>query len=213
MGKRVAVSIGFLGLLSIAVGFINWSTWMPKVEWGQAGYGACLWSSTYAVPIAPDLFRGDPDHIPCHTSAHILNGIGALLFLLAGIVAFVTSQPDKVVSAPPPYDVAKWNALLQYDADIKRIYDALVPFGRKYVDEFAQAFMALNDKNYLPQIVEQIVATAKSDAARGFVAEGQFNSIRWRKHPDGTLEGKVDGRWTAIASINELGGYTPSSGA
>lgn len=166
MGKRLAVSLIVLGILSFVAGFTNWSNMMPEAQHMQNGYKACLWSSTYRVPIVSDFFLGDQNHIPCRTMAPILNGIGSVLFLLAGVVAFVGSpQPEKLTPAPPSYDLAKWNALVQYDADIKRIFDALAPFGQKYVDEFAQAFMALNDKNYLPQIVETILATAKSDAS------------------------------------------------
>ena len=97
----------------------------------------------------------------------------ALLVIVAvaiGIIAQIVSsfgglQPPPPVTEPAAYDFVRWNALVQYDADIKRIVDALTPFGQKYVDEFARAFMALNDKSYLPQIIENILATAKADAA------------------------------------------------
>jgi hypothetical protein len=63
------------------------------------------------------------------------------------------------------YDQAKWNALAQYDPDIARIVKVLTPYGQKYVDELAAAYLALNDKSYLPMIIQKILATAKQDAA------------------------------------------------
>jgi hypothetical protein len=63
------------------------------------------------------------------------------------------------------YDYAKWNALVQYDSDIARLTKVLTPYGQKYVDELATAYLALNDKAYLPMIVQKILATAKQDAA------------------------------------------------
>jgi hypothetical protein len=64
-----------------------------------------------------------------------------------------------------PYDEAKWEALVRYDTDIARVAAALKPYGEKYVDELAQAYLVLNDKQYLPMIIQKIVETAKKDAA------------------------------------------------
>jgi len=63
------------------------------------------------------------------------------------------------------YDRAKWDALVKYDADISRIVAALQPYGQKYVDEFAAAYLALNDKRYLGMIVQKVVADAKQEWA------------------------------------------------
>lgn len=164
--NRVIGLLVLIGLFSLAAGFVNWLASMPTMENLQNGYSSCLWSSTYHAPIVADIFRGDQYHIPCRTMAPLLNGIGLVTLLFGGAVAFVKSEPDKLLSEPSSFDLQKWNALVEYDADIKRIVDALAPFGQKYVDEFAQAFMALNDKKYLPQIIEKILATAKADAAR-----------------------------------------------
>lgn len=65
------------------------------------------------------------------------------------------------------YDQAKWNALVQYDPDIARIVKVLTPYGQKYVDELAAAYLTLNDKSYLPMIIQKILATAKQDASAG----------------------------------------------
>jgi hypothetical protein len=54
-----------------------------------------------------------------------------------------------------PYDRAKWKALVEYDPDISRVVSALSPYGQKYVDQLATGYLALNDKNYLPMIVQK----------------------------------------------------------
>jgi hypothetical protein len=64
------------------------------------------------------------------------------------------------------YDRRKWNALVEYDEDIGRVANALGPYGEKYVDQFAAAYLALNDKQYLPVIVKKIIATAQEERAR-----------------------------------------------
>jgi hypothetical protein len=64
------------------------------------------------------------------------------------------------------YDRAKWNALVEYDPDIARIARALKPYGEKYIDQFASAYLAINDKSYLAVIAQKIVANVKQDAAQ-----------------------------------------------
>jgi len=67
---------------------------------------------------------------------------------------------------PDPYDRGKWRALVEYDSDIARVVSALSPYGQKYIDQLAAAYLALNDKEYLPMIVQKILATAKDDVGR-----------------------------------------------
>jgi hypothetical protein len=64
------------------------------------------------------------------------------------------------------YDRDKWDALVDYDPDLARLEDILRPYGQKYIDQLASAYLALNDKDYLPMIMKKIVATAREDAAR-----------------------------------------------
>lgn len=61
------------------------------------------------------------------------------------------------------FDVQKWNALLKYDQDIARVAEQLRPFGERWVDVFAQGYLALNDKQYLPSIVQKILSDAKRE--------------------------------------------------
>jgi hypothetical protein len=64
----------------------------------------------------------------------------------------------------PSYDKQRWRALLSSDADISRLAAALAPYGQKYVDEFAAAYLVLNDKDYLPMILRKIIASARRDS-------------------------------------------------
>jgi len=75
-------------------------------------------------------------------------------------------EPELRTINPESYDKAKWKALVEYDPDISRVAGALSPYGQKYLDQFATAYLALNDKDYLPMIVQKILATAREDVAR-----------------------------------------------
>ena len=61
------------------------------------------------------------------------------------------------------YDRAKWHALLKYDGDIARVAERLNVLGQHRVDEFAKAYLAINDKSYLPIILEKIIAQARKE--------------------------------------------------
>ena len=65
---------------------------------------------------------------------------------------------------PNSYDRERWRLLLRNDADISRLVTALAPYGQKYVDELAAAYLALNDKDDLPMILREIIASARRDS-------------------------------------------------
>jgi hypothetical protein len=65
---------------------------------------------------------------------------------------------------PNLYDKERWRLLLRNDADISRLVTALAPYGQKYVDQLAAAYLASNDKHYLPMILTEIVASARRDS-------------------------------------------------
>jgi hypothetical protein len=67
------------------------------------------------------------------------------------------------------YDKQQWLCLLRNDTDISRLADILAPYGQKYVDEFAAAYLPLNDKKYLPVILRKIVASAEQDGGQNVV--------------------------------------------
>jgi ribosomal protein L37AE/L43A len=62
------------------------------------------------------------------------------------------------------FDRTKWNALIKYDKDVAMLAERLAPLGQKWLDECASSYLALNDKQYLPEIEQRIVAAAKAEA-------------------------------------------------
>jgi hypothetical protein len=56
-----------------------------------------------------------------------------------------------------------WEALCSDDPDLARVVAVLTPYGKKYVDELAKAYLVFNDKNYLPLILTKIVVSARQD--------------------------------------------------
>jgi hypothetical protein len=116
-------------------------------------------------------------------------GQACCLFLIFAPCAFLAGSTDGVITVtlersdgstrpgPSPtqsllaapnqtFDRQKWAALLQYDEEIAASAERLRPLGPKWVDELASAYMALNDKSYLPQIVEKIESRANEENAR-----------------------------------------------
>jgi hypothetical protein len=65
-----------------------------------------------------------------------------------------------------PYDLEKWRALVKSDADISRSVEAVQPFGKKYVDQLAVAYLAFEEKSYLPSIVKLVANAIKRDSGR-----------------------------------------------
>jgi hypothetical protein len=77
---------------------------------------------------------------------------------------------------PSSYDNEKWRLLLRNDADISRLVTALAPYGQKYVDELAAAYLALNDKDHLPTILRQIIASARRDSHQNVGGDRSFEN-------------------------------------
>jgi hypothetical protein len=77
-------------------------------------------------------------------------------------------QPARRQSEPDtnPYDLEKWRALVKSDADISRSVEAVLPFGKKYVDQLAVAYLAFEEKSYLPSIVKLVANAIKRDSGR-----------------------------------------------
>jgi hypothetical protein len=79
-----------------------------------------------------------------------------------------SDQPARRRNEPDttPYDLEKWRALIKSDADISRSVEALQPFGKKYVDQLAMAYLAFEEKSYLPTIVKLVAHAIKKDSGR-----------------------------------------------
>ena len=65
-----------------------------------------------------------------------------------------------------PYDLERWGRLVKIDADISRSVEALQPFGKKYVDQLATAYLAFGEESYLPTIVKLVADAIKKDSGR-----------------------------------------------
>jgi len=77
-------------------------------------------------------------------------------------------RPDSRPNEPDPnaYDLEKWRALLKSDPDISRSVEAVLPFGKKYADQLAMAYLAFGEKSYLPAIVKMVADAIKKDSGR-----------------------------------------------
>ena len=58
------------------------------------------------------------------------------------------SRKQHVSRQQSAYDADKWRSLVESDADISRVVAALAPFGRKYVDQLATAYLAFDEKSH-----------------------------------------------------------------
>jgi hypothetical protein len=84
----------------------------------------------------------------------------------AGVESTAATAKAEAQSAPPQYDKEKWAALLKYDDEIAIVAGRISVLGQRWVDEFARAYLTLNDKSYLRRIEEKIRADARADYAR-----------------------------------------------
>jgi hypothetical protein len=68
----------------------------------------------------------------------------------------------------------EWRLLVESDQDLSRVATVLRRFGPKYVDQLARAYLAFNDKAFLPIILNMIIASARKDA--GLLAEEKLKA-------------------------------------
>ena len=81
------------------------------------------------------------------------------------------------MTEPTNSDLAKWNSLLKYDNEVAAAAEKLRPLGAKWVDEFAQAYLVLNDKTYLPDLVNKISAKARIEASKRAKAKARHERL------------------------------------
>jgi hypothetical protein len=58
--------------------------------------------------------------------------------------------------------------------------EALQPFGKKYVDQLAIAYLAFEEKSYLPTIVKLVADAIKKDSGRDPTSAAEMDGIRSR---------------------------------
>lgn len=150
-------------------------------------------------------------------------------------VGNVRSEPSMRAERTPParYDKAKWDALLKYDANIAQIAEKLKPLGEKWVNEFGAAYLVLNDKQYLPAIVQKIIADARAESAdadqrRALAMEAakqpdldalpdrrgpwEYKGVYYYDYPDGRVDGSTRlAGWYRFASLYDFQDYVDRS--
>ena len=82
-----------------------------------------------------------------------------------------------------PYDLEKWRTLIKSDADISRSVQALQPFGKEYVDQLATAYLAFEEKSYLPTIVKLVADATKKDSGRDPASAAAIDNAAMRRAP------------------------------
>jgi hypothetical protein len=94
-------------------------------------------------------------------------------------------------SSATTFDEQNWNFLVQNDPDLARIVEALTPYGQKYVDQLARAYLVLDDKDYLPIILDKIVGSARKDASRQSVERALTAATHCRTETADSDAGRV----------------------
>ncbi len=182
-------SLGYVGIFGGSLGFA--SSWLGSQfgstgmqNWGNAVQLLC-WAAPLLAIVGGALAFSSPGFASlllggsaaCHwallgTSSYgnLFGGAMAVAAVLALIGASIEKVAPSRATSPsragvPPhddYDRAKWSALLQYDPEIAAAVEKVRPLGRKWVDEFARAYLALGDKAYLLEIGSKITARAQA---------------------------------------------------
>jgi hypothetical protein len=94
-----------------------------------------------------------------------------------------TIRPDPIMAPPSsrgqvrqdeaPSETDQWGSLVESDQELSRLVRILTPFGQKYVDQLAGAYLAFNNKDFLPTILNLVKASARRDA--NLIAAGEMN--------------------------------------
>lgn len=69
------------------------------------------------------------------------------------------------------FNRAKWSTLLEVDPEIREAADEVGKLGPRYVEQLAYKYLSVDDKSYLPAIVDSIVRAAKDDQLRDEAAK------------------------------------------
>jgi hypothetical protein len=75
----------------------------------------------------------------------------------------LTRPKASVKADTKPYDIKKWEALLEVDDDVAKAAQEITPYGPSYVDDFAEKYLALGDKAYLEVLRAKMIAKAVKD--------------------------------------------------
>jgi hypothetical protein len=78
--------------------------------------------------------------------------------------AFVSPNKLRPNQSSDLSDGENWQSVVENDPDISRLLAVLAPYGQQYVDELARAYLVLDNKEYLPMIIDKIVKSATRGA-------------------------------------------------
>jgi hypothetical protein len=118
----------------------------------------------------------------------------------------VARVPQNNISAAFSYDREKWISLIENDPTLLRLVQVLRPYGQKYVDQLAAAYLVLNDKEYLPMILKKVVETAKRDASRNATDDPEV-----RRNPASPASGPSLNRARALRAVYNAVSDDPAS--
>jgi hypothetical protein len=100
-----------------------------------------------------------------------------------------------------PCERDEWRSLVESDQELLRVVKSLEPFGQKYLDQLAGAYVAFNNRAFLPLILNMIIASARQDAGLGPVGEmNPRNSITSPNDPI-SLDGVGADRFSEFATV------------
>jgi hypothetical protein len=168
--------LGSLGSLPSVSGIQNWGDTVQILSWLAPVLAIVGGALTFRFPIFGAIVLAISAF--CHWSLLGSGAIGNLFAIPIAIAAGLAllgsyetapgggsgTMPDHSLEPQTAvFDRAKWDALIQYDKDIAAAVEQLRPLGKKWLDELAAAFLVLNDKTYLPKIVDQISTRARTE--------------------------------------------------
>jgi hypothetical protein len=96
---------------------------------------------------------------------NVLNGVLLLHYRdLRNLDDFLPPRAANRNASSDSFDRSRWDALVERDAELGLVAKKLRPLGQKWVDKFAESYLATNDRSHLPTLVGKIIA----DAGRKF---------------------------------------------
>ena len=103
--------------------------------------------------------------------------------------------------------MTRWEALVQFDDEIREAAARLLPFGSVWVDKLGDAFFALHeDRRYLPNIVARLTAEAELAAREAALAAQEAErvaALKWLAAVSETASGEKTSK-PALAVLIEL---------
>lgn len=121
------------------------------------------------------LFLVDVPGVVCIASGSVLLGRWLILNVRTWWASFHREAEFKSAPVVSKYadglsensNHEKWNALVQFDSEIRTVVDRLRPFGGRWIDEFEKAYFALEEnRKYLPDILERLLTLAQTEQNR-----------------------------------------------